>query len=55
MADGWVATGTTPPSTEDIREHLGAIEDRSSFVVPKGTFDEVRIATERVAEVLEGS
>jgi len=48
VTDGWVAEGTNSPSAETVAEHLAEIEDRSVFVVPNDTFDEVRLASARV-------
>ena len=49
VTDGWVVPGPEPPSAEDIVAHLRVIEDRSRYVVPRDTFDEVEIASQRVA------
>ncbi len=52
VADGWVPVDREPPAVESVVEHLGEIEDRSSYVVPSGTFHEVEIASGRVQAVL---
>jgi hypothetical protein len=49
VADGWVAPTGVPPTAEDVVDHLGTIEDRSSYSVPRDTFDEVAIASRIVA------
>src|SRR5436190_1642692 len=48
VTDGWVAEGASVPTAETVAEHLVEIEDRSRFVVPSDTFDEVRLASTRV-------
>jgi hypothetical protein len=50
VTDGWVSEGPAVPRAEAVAEHLGDIEDRSHFVVPRDTFHEVQIASERVHE-----
>jgi NAD(P)-dependent dehydrogenase (short-subunit alcohol dehydrogenase family) len=53
VSDGWVAPGPEPPTTEDLAARLDSIEDRSSYSVPSGTFDEVGIASRLVAAALD--
>jgi NAD(P)-dependent dehydrogenase (short-subunit alcohol dehydrogenase family) len=52
VRDGWVAPDGRPPTADEIHEHLADIEDPSTYSIPTDTFDEVRIAGERVARVL---
>jgi NAD(P)-dependent dehydrogenase (short-subunit alcohol dehydrogenase family) len=49
VTDGWVAPGPEPPRPEEIVANLAVIEDRSRYVVPRDTFHEVEIASQRVA------
>jgi NAD(P)-dependent dehydrogenase (short-subunit alcohol dehydrogenase family) len=48
VSEGWVALTPGPPSVEDVVSHLDMIEDRSSYSVPRDTFDEVAIASRAV-------
>jgi NAD(P)-dependent dehydrogenase (short-subunit alcohol dehydrogenase family) len=48
VSGGWVAPALAPPSVEDVVSHLDMIEDRSSYSVPRDTFDEVAIASRAV-------
>ncbi len=47
VTDGWLAPGDTPPTAEDIVDHLTAITDRARFRVPASVFDELAGITPR--------
>jgi NAD(P)-dependent dehydrogenase (short-subunit alcohol dehydrogenase family) len=55
VADGWVAPGGEPPTAEDLSAHLDVIEDRSTYSVPRDTFDEVAIASRMVEASIGGA
>ncbi|HLG68218.1 MAG TPA: SDR family NAD(P)-dependent oxidoreductase [Acidimicrobiales bacterium] len=44
---GWLAEGPTPPSAEDVQEHLDEIEDLGGFVVPDSVYHEVEVVRRR--------
>jgi NAD(P)-dependent dehydrogenase (short-subunit alcohol dehydrogenase family) len=50
VTDGWVSPGSEPPTAEELLAHLATIEDRESYVIPRDTFDEVAIASQRVVD-----
>ena len=41
VTDGWVAPGDSPPTAEDLADHLSTISDRARFRVPTSVFDEI--------------
>jgi NAD(P)-dependent dehydrogenase (short-subunit alcohol dehydrogenase family) len=50
VTDGWLSETDSYPTAEDIADHLGEIEDRSSFMVPNSIYDELRSIADRIAE-----
>jgi NAD(P)-dependent dehydrogenase (short-subunit alcohol dehydrogenase family) len=52
VTDGWVSSDSAPPTTDELLTHLDEIEDRSRYVVPRDTYHEVEIASQRVSSVL---
>jgi len=47
LADGWYAGSGNVPSAEDISANLETIEDRTSYIVPSSTTDEIVALAER--------
>jgi NAD(P)-dependent dehydrogenase (short-subunit alcohol dehydrogenase family) len=47
LADGWYAGQGNVPTAEDISANLETIEDRSSYIVPSSTTDEIVALSER--------
>jgi NAD(P)-dependent dehydrogenase (short-subunit alcohol dehydrogenase family) len=47
LADGWYAGSDNVPTAEDISANLDRIEDRTSYIVPSSTTDEVVALSER--------
>jgi NAD(P)-dependent dehydrogenase (short-subunit alcohol dehydrogenase family) len=47
LADGWYAGSGGTPTAEDISANLDTIEDRSSYIVPSSTTDEIVALSER--------
>ncbi len=48
-APGWTAEHGSPPTAEDIEEHLDVIEDLTGFEVPDSAFHEQELARQRRA------
>ena len=47
LAEGWYAGSGNVPTAEDISSNLDTIEDRSSYIVPSSTTDEIVALAER--------
>ena len=47
LADGWYAGSGNVPTAEDISSNLDTIEDRTSYIVPASTTDEIVALSER--------
>jgi NAD(P)-dependent dehydrogenase (short-subunit alcohol dehydrogenase family) len=47
LADGWYAGSGNVPTAEDISANLDTIEDRTSYIVPSSTTDEIVALSER--------
>lgn len=41
LTDGWFKAGAEAPSLEELVEHLGEIDDRSSYAVPRSGLEEM--------------
>jgi NAD(P)-dependent dehydrogenase (short-subunit alcohol dehydrogenase family) len=47
LAEGWYAGSGTVPTAEDISANLDTIEDRTAYIVPASTTDEIVALSER--------
>jgi NAD(P)-dependent dehydrogenase (short-subunit alcohol dehydrogenase family) len=46
---GWWSEGDRPPSADDIAANIATIEDRTTYDLPRSTFDEIEIVRRRHA------
>jgi NAD(P)-dependent dehydrogenase (short-subunit alcohol dehydrogenase family) len=49
VTSGWSAAGDRPPSADDIAANIATIEDRTTYDLPRSTFDEIEIVGRRHA------
>jgi NAD(P)-dependent dehydrogenase (short-subunit alcohol dehydrogenase family) len=47
VSEGWMTGNTTPPSVEDVAEHLSAIDDLERWTLPLSAEDELTEVAER--------